>query len=112
MFVDIGIELMKMQHTKGIVTYLMECGRGISLPTIVVENDDTYFNTTVSRIETDEVNDTDSLSFPVFNHHTHLSVSINIIGGVGYVVVKQISGIWHIGSSDIPKCRVVLDTVE
>ena len=110
--VDIDIELMQVEDTTGVIVNLLERGGGISLPTVVVEDDKTEFGPTIGRIEADEVDDTDSLALAVVDHHTHLTVGIDIIGGVGYVVVKQISGIWHIGSSDIPKCRVVLDTVE
>ena len=110
--VDIGIELMKMQHSESIVAYLLKRSSGITLPTVVVEDDDTNFGTTVGRIERDEVDNADSLALAVFDHHTHLTVSIDIVGGIGHVVVEQITGIGHIGGADIPERRVVLDAVE
>ena len=110
--VYIGIELMKMQHSEGIVAYLLERSGGIALPTVVVEDDDTNFGTAVGRIERDEVDDTDSLALAVVDHHTHLTVGIDIIGGIGHVVVEQITGIGNIGGADVPERRIVLDAVE
>ena len=110
--VDIGIELVKMQHPEGIVADLLERGGGIALPAVVVEYDDTQFGTAVGRIERDEVDDADSLALAVVDHHAHLTVGINIVGGMSHVVVEQIAGIGHIGGADVPERRIVLNTVE
>ena len=110
--VDIGIELVKMQHSEGVVADLLERGGGIALPAVVVEDDDTKFGTTVGRIERDEVDDADGLSLAVVYHHAHLTVGIDIVGGMGHVVVEQIAGIGHIGGTDAPERRIVLDAVE
>ena len=110
--VDIGIELMKMQHPEGIVADLLERGGGIALTAVVVEDDDAEFGTTVGWIERDEVDNTDSLAIAVVDHHTHLTVGIDVVGGMGHVVVEQITGIGHIGGTDVPKRRIILDAVE
>ena len=100
--VDIDIELMQVEDTTGVVMNLLERGGGISLPTVVVEDDKTELSPTIGRIEGDEVDDTDGLSLGVVDHHPHLTVGIDIVGDMGYIVVEHITGIGHVRRSDIP----------
>ena len=99
---DIDIELMQVEDTMGVVVNLLERGGGISLPTVVVEDNKTELSPPIGRIEADEVDNTDGLSLGVVNHHPHLTVGIDIVGDVGYIVVEHITGIGHVRRSDIP----------
>ena len=110
--VDIDIELMQVEDTTGVVVNLLERGGGISLPTVVIEDDKTELSPTIGRIEADEVDDTDGLSLGVVNHHPNLTIGIDIIGDMGHIIVEHITGIGHVRSSDVPKADVVLDAIE
>ena len=100
--VDIDIELMQVEDTTGVVVNLLERGGGISLPTVVIEDDKTELSPTIGWIEADKVNNTDGLSLGVVNHHPHLTVGIDLVGDVGYIIVEHITGIGHVRRSDIP----------
>ena len=93
---------MKMQNTKGIIVNLLKGGSGIAPTSAVVQNDKSQFGATVSRIEINQVDDADGLPFRIINHHTHLTVCIDIIGNMGHIVVEHITGIGHIRGSYIP----------
>ena len=101
-----------MEDTAGIVSNMMKRGSGITLPAEIVEDDETEFGTTVGRIEVDKVDDADSLSLGVVDHHPYLTVGIDVVGDVGHIVVEYVTGIRHIRRADIPKADVVLDAIE
>lgn len=111
-FVDIDIELMKMQHTEGVVAYLLERGGGITLTAELVENDDAQFGSAVGRIERDKVDDADRLVIRVVNHQAHLTVGVDVIGSMSHVIVKQITGIRHVGETNVPERHIVLYAVK
>ena len=100
--VDIDIELMQVEDTTGVVVNLLERGGGISLPTVVIEDDKTELSPTIGWIEADKVNNTDGLSLGVVNHHPNLTIGIDIVGDMGNIVVEHITGIGHVRRSDIP----------
>ena len=110
--IDVDVELMEVEDTAGIVANLMERGGGITLPAEVVEDDKTEFGTTVGGIEIDKVDNADSLSLGVVDHHPYLTVGIDVVGDVGHIVVEHIAGIGHIRRADIPEADVVLDAIE
>ena len=111
-FVDIGIELMKMQHTKGVVAYLLERGGGITLTAVLVDDDDAQLGTAVGWIERDEIDNANGMVVRVVDHQAHLTVGIDVIGSMGDVIVKQITGIRHIGETNVPERHIVLYAVE
>ena len=110
--INIDIELMEVEDTTGIVAYLMERGGGITLPAEVVEDDKTEFGTTVGGIEIDKVDNADSLSLGVVDHHPYLTVGIDVIGDVGHIVVEHIAGIRYVRRADVPEADIVLDAIE
>ena len=110
--IDIDVELMEVKDTTGIVAYLMERGSGITLPAKVVEDDKTEFGTTVGRVEVDKVDNADSLSLSVVDHHPHLTVGIDVVGDVGHIVVEHIAGIGYVRRADVPEADIVLDAIE
>lgn len=103
---------MEVEDAAGIVTYLMERGGGITLTAEVIEDDKTEFGTAVGGIEVDKVDDTDSLSLSVVDHHPHLTVGIDIVGNVGHIVVEHIARIGHVRRADVPEADVVLNAIE
>ena len=103
---------MEVKDTTGIVAYLMERGSGITLPAKVVEDDKTEFGTTVGGIEVDKVDNADSLSLGVVDHHPYLTVGIDVVGDVGHIVVEHIAGIRYVRRADVPEADIVLDAIE
>jgi hypothetical protein len=91
---------------------LFKCGHRITLSAEVVKDNKTELGTAVGRVEVDEVNDADGLSLFIINHHPHLTVGVDIIGDMGYIIVEHVTGIGHVRSSDVPEADVVLDAVE
>ena len=94
--VDTDVELMEMEDAAGIVVDLFKRGHRITLPAEVVKDDETEFGTAVGRVEVDEVNNADSLSLFIINHHPHLTVGVDIIGDMSYIIVEHITGIGHV----------------
>ena len=94
--VDKTVDLMEVEDTDGVVVDLVERGGGIPLPTTVVEDDESELGTAVGRVEVDEVGDADGLPRLVVDHHPHLTVGIDVVGGMGDIVVEHITGLGYV----------------
>ena len=107
-----GKQLVQMEYTKRIISHCMQRTATITLSTIGIKDNQSHFCTTISRIEIHDIRNADNRSRSIFNHQSYLTVGIDIVGGIRNIIVKRITGIRHIGRSDIPQLDVVLDPIE
>ena len=110
--IDIGIELMEMQHIASIQLKGGEGGKTIALMAPLPTNDDAYFGTQMLGSEVLQIDETDGGAFGILNDEPHLFVGIDIACGLCQIVVQGKARIGHIGGADVPKLTIVFYLIE
>ena len=75
-------------------------------------NDYTHFCPTVPWVEIHQIHHSNTSSFDILYHQSHLFIRINITRSIGDIIMQKIAGIWHIDNAHAPRSRVVLDLIK
>ena len=104
---------MQMYDIMSISNQFFHSGFAIALSTKSFLNDQTDFRPQVLWIEIHQIcYPYDLFTASVGHDQPELLVCENIAGGIGYIVMKEISRIRHVGAAYLPEIIIVLDTIE
>ena len=79
---------------------------------MLLHDDDSEFCTLVFCIEVNEVDNPHHNALFVLNHHANLTIDIDVVLRIRYVVMQRVTAVRNIRRANVPQSAVVLNAIK